>query len=669
MLGVDGRAGEIWLQVACAYRFDVKDSLGNLIKTYDNLVGENSIPFVSVSNFGTTGDGSTDDTTAIVAAIAALAAQVSGVGLSTTYRPILWFPPALGYKTTSNIAVPQNINILMDGPIFYAGAGGEVAMTIGVDSATDVTRDGNYVLDVRRSTQSTWLSETDIGIKFIGVCSSDIWLRRADKFTIGVQFQSTANFGCFFNRVRIGEIRENKVGIDIASSNVSWANNNNQFYGGEYACTSGSPAGISRYGVRYSGTSEHNANTFYSPSFELSLSQATSGNPSGVAVPFLVVTGGPNFHYNVRSEGNSATLAVISDTAAKENYFQPAYDFRNTTGPSFRTNTLSDSSYAQTTVFNDSMRLLKQGANLVFDSGNLGRVTNIYDGSTTYTIDGFDIGLSDFTMFMAQTSISGGHDRFVGFTAGARNLVRWIDTEFNKRFIVQFETETGSTNFAYGIVPYDATQTILADNPTPPHVFGEDANQLGWNAAEYTTVGAYVATGSALYTYVYFAVDSLTKIVAFVLESNNGLKLRRIRIYAIDYECSTWQVLRAPGMSGKKLASAVPAVDSWIQGERIWRDNATSGGTDGWACTTKGTFGALAAITATTTLNSIQVTVNSAANIETGMYITIAGVSGIKRVIGVSGTTVVIDVKADAAVSGAAVAYSTPVFKLMANLS
>src|SRR4051812_23216092 len=37
VLGTDGRPpNEIWL-TGVAYRFDLKDSLGNLIKTYDNL--------------------------------------------------------------------------------------------------------------------------------------------------------------------------------------------------------------------------------------------------------------------------------------------------------------------------------------------------------------------------------------------------------------------------------------------------------------------------------------------------------------------------------------------------------------------------------------------------------------------------------------------------------
>jgi hypothetical protein len=617
---------------------------------------------ISVKQFGATGDGSTNDLVAIQSARTYCASLVSGLGLSNTYKPTLYFPPALGYKITGQLTIGQNINVVMDAPLLYAGAGSEAALVIGVDSATDVTRAGKYVLDVRRNSQSTWASETDVGIKFTGVCASDIWLKRVQGFTIGVQFQATANFGCFFNRAHVGEIRENKFCIDLASSNSSFANNNNEFFGGEYACTT-SGTGISRYGVRLTGSSGHNANTWYGPSFELQITIATSGNPSGVAVPFLVEKGGSNRAHDVRMEGCSSDIAVITDTAASNNFFEPNLDARTSAA---RTTTISDSSYAKSTIFNSSIRLLKQGSTLVFDSGNLGWATNVYDGSTTYTVDGFDVADSALGLLIANTLIAG-HDRYLGFT-GSRMVVRWLETAVNKRFIVEFESETGSTTFGYWIKPYDATQTGLVDNPTPAHVFGEDANQFAWNAGVFDG-GAYGVTGAAAYTYSYFVVDSLTKIAAFIIEGNNGLKLKRVRIYALDYDCSTWQITRARGMQGKYIASAIPTVGSYPQGTRIWRHDATSGGTDGWACTTKGTFGALAGVTATTTLNSIQVTVSSATNIETGMYITIVGVTGIKRVIGVSGTTVVIDVKADAAVAGAAVAYSTPVVKLMANLS
>lgn len=83
VLGLDGRPpNEIWV-TAVAYRFDLKDALGNLIKTYDNLVGsvdgsftQNGTGAVAGSTqtelrriwypeqFGAVGDGVTDDAAA-----------------------------------------------------------------------------------------------------------------------------------------------------------------------------------------------------------------------------------------------------------------------------------------------------------------------------------------------------------------------------------------------------------------------------------------------------------------------------------------------------------------------------------------------------------------------------------------------------------------------------
>lgn len=70
VLGADGRPpNEIWLVAGVSYRFDLKDSLGNLIKTYDNLTGINDLTtaqlewslgptptFLSATSFSLVGD-------------------------------------------------------------------------------------------------------------------------------------------------------------------------------------------------------------------------------------------------------------------------------------------------------------------------------------------------------------------------------------------------------------------------------------------------------------------------------------------------------------------------------------------------------------------------------------------------------------------------------------
>ena len=118
VLASSGRvpSGEIWLTVGVTYKFLLKDSNDVLIGTYDNIPtqynsdsslvtytpsGAGAVTTtvqaklrqtVSVQDFGAKGDGTTDDTSAILAAIAAMPAN--GAGLN--------FPPGTYIVNSSN---------------------------------------------------------------------------------------------------------------------------------------------------------------------------------------------------------------------------------------------------------------------------------------------------------------------------------------------------------------------------------------------------------------------------------------------------------------------------------------------------------------------------------------------------------------------------------------
>ena len=64
----------------------------------------------------------------------------------------------------------------------------------------------------------------------------------------------------------------------------------------------------------------------------------------------------------------------------------------------------------------------------------------------------------------------------------------------------------------------------------------------------------------------------------------------------------------------------------------------------------------------------MSLTVNDASNLNVYQYINIVGVTGTKKIIKISGTTVTIDSSADATVSGASVSYQTPVFTKFGQL-
>jgi len=109
--------------------------------------------------------------------------------------------------------------------------------------------------------------------------------------------------------------------------------------------------------------------------------------------------------------------------------------------------------------------------------------------------------------------------------------------------------------------------------------------------------------------------------------------------------------------------SAVPTLGSWTLGDQVQNFTPSASSYMGWVCTTSGTFGTLAGVTGSITISTKVLTVNSVTGLEVGQYITIAGVSGTKKITSIVGLVVGIDSVANATVTSAAVAYATPVFK------
>jgi len=119
-------------------------------------------------------------------------------------------------------------------------------------------------------------------------------------------------------------------------------------------------------------------------------------------------------------------------------------------------------------------------------------------------------------------------------------------------------------------------------------------------------------------------------------------------------------------------ANSVPTTSyqrTWYRGDIVFDDTPTASSSIGTACVQSGTYGTIVATTADTTASSATITVSTELGLVPNVYITIAGVTGVKKVVSVTGTTVVVDTVCDATVSTAAVAYSAPVFKAMANLA
>lgn len=109
----------------------------------------------------------------------------------------------------------------------------------------------------------------------------------------------------------------------------------------------------------------------------------------------------------------------------------------------------------------------------------------------------------------------------------------------------------------------------------------------------------------------------------------------------------------------------IPATGTWQLGDKRETMAPAAAGYMGYVCTAAGTMGTLNSGATTGSINSgsTSLTVSSATGLAIGQYITIAGVTGVKKIINIVGTTVIIDSAASATVSGAAVAFSPATWK------
>jgi hypothetical protein len=82
--------------------------------------------------------------------------------------------------------------------------------------------------------------------------------------------------------------------------------------------------------------------------------------------------------------------------------------------------------------------------------------------------------------------------------------------------------------------------------------------------------------------------------------------------------------------------TAVPTSGNWNQGDWVLNRGVSAGGSPGWVCTAKGTAGTLSGVTGSLALNGAQLAVNTLSGISPATYVTIAGVSGTKKVLATS---------------------------------
>ena len=135
----------------------------------------------------------------------------------------------------------------------------------------------------------------------------------------------------------------------------------------------------------------------------------------------------------------------------------------------------------------------------------------------------------------------------------------------------------------------------------------------------------------------------------------------RLFVSATPYTINAATVLK--NLINEYSGTSIPLTGTFKDGDTVKDESATAGSFVGWSCTSTGTMGTLVGITGGITVSTDQLTVNNASGLKINQFITIAGVSGTKRIRAIDGLVVTINSNADATVAGAAIAFDPAVFK------
>jgi hypothetical protein len=562
--------------------------------------------------------------------------------------PILYFPYSEGHETASTITIPAGISVEMDGALVYTGVADEPALVIG--SAADYNFDINLKLNVKRQTQSTWLSESNIGIQIINAYSSKISIVQARGFTIGGQLMGNSK-GCTYNNVHLYSLLNNKYGIDCANASAGWCNEN-VFIGGRFGVLNGVNDTIARYGIRIkSGTTMYNDNNlFIKPSFELNAASAE-------AVPILIEHGNYNEFISIRNEGNGTpTIRTLNNSLL------------NVLDVGYGSATVEDNGAYPTTKYISRAEKLNQcDLKAVYTSPALHKLACYYDGATNVNVPTMHTQASTTGAYSNRTTLLTINADYLEIGSG-RAIGRFFDTSLNKRFVIK-KNCVASYEGVIQINCFDSSGTRLTSGGANHPYVKTKSNQ----AATYTTDwGGGYGTGAKTASDFYFVVGTDVAYIQILFKATaaSALRIKSFSVYTLDNASSHSWAGYEEIIPGINLGSTTPTAGTWEANRRIINGTQAVGQPKGWSNTLSGTQGTLnsGATTGSITTGTTALVVNDATGLVVGNYITIAGVTGVKKITAISGTNITIDSNANATVSGAAVAYSNCNFVSEGNL-
>lgn len=523
--------------------------------------------------WGATGNGTTDDTTAIQsAATSAYAAAVAGVNGK---RTILRFPVATSYKTTNTVTVKVGVSVQMDSPLVYSGSDEEAALVIGETGPGKDNWQLKHRLQVRRSTQSTWASESNIGIKLFNPIESNIEIVRTEGFTIGLQVMGSGSDGAVYNHFTLGRIVDNKIGIDLASETAGWVNENN-FYGGRFTCSGGVGSGLERTGIRFSGGTDYHTgnNKFWGPSFEL---HSTEASPNA-ALPVDFVKGIDNIILYPRAELIGPYFARASSTSIR-NQIIAGYNV-----DVFGYPVQNNGDFVGVTVTGGGVNHAdKLGARPVFNSGPLHKLACYYDGATALHIPRIHWATSASTPTANNNSTSGvtiGAD-YLSVTTG-QALGVFMDTRSVKRFVVRRDVSGSANSGRIGIRCYDSSGNVLTSaGASHPYVRGSIS--FTFNTAY---GGQYQTSSTVDYPVIVEVGADVAYVAVLFIKGVVDMQIRSFSIESLDSKATSVWAGYEEVVPGTNIGTTFPTAGTWGRGRRIYNAVPSASGVEGWICTT-----------------------------------------------------------------------------------
>lgn len=541
----------------------------------DNKVSKGQIVF-NVRDYGAVGDWSsgtagTDDLAAINAALSAAAAAV-GTGVSAARVLVPW-TTGNGYKFSDTIATPVGVEWDMRAPLVYTGPAGRSALVIG--GATAQFR-RHHVVQLMRYALTDWLSEADAGLVIRNHYASTFTIDRCDQFTVGVTCIGDAANGFSYNKLYIGQLIDNKIALDLTNDTGGWCNEN-QTYGGRFTVSSSTYTTLDRVGIRLTSRATpkyyNNANTFYSPSFELKGAAIV-----GDSTCMLVEYGTTNEITRARHESNSPTVAVQQNNSAN-NWIDFQYSDEGSLAPVF--SVAGNSASGGVTRKYTSM--IDRSLRVIYKADQLHLKACYYDGATSVNLPGLTVGTSATgntdaraasSIIMAVDYVEIPSSRYAGFYMSTRILKQFAvfrDAEvgYGGRFIIRTYDSSGAILSTAGAIQ----TTSPVNNPVYGTPYG-GAWRLGVDSNAPFSFGV-----SSEVDYVFIGIAGGT----------NPARVRALSVGTL--EPTNPAVWLASLDNNQNYGTAAPTAGTWAVGREVINAAPDSTSPLSWVCVAAGTPG------------------------------------------------------------------------------